>query len=114
MALTMRTMGIHADFIKMVDIMYETATLSIKVNGHIGEPFHPTNAVAQGSPLSPLLYLLVIQSFVSLLNVSERLDHGRLDSIEGIKPYAGQYMGPFTAADAGLPFVSDMLKVSLF
>jgi hypothetical protein len=33
------------------------------------EGFHPTNDVAQGSPLSPILYLLVIQSFISLLNI---------------------------------------------
>jgi len=32
-----------------------------------------------------------------------------LDSIEGIKPYAGEYMAPFAANDA-LPYVKDMLE----
>jgi ribonuclease HI len=86
MALTMRTMGFHEDFIELVDIMYKDSTLQIKVNGHVGESFHPTNAVAQGSPLSPLLYLLVIQSFVSLLSTSAQLEatHGELGVIQGI------------------------------
>ena len=83
MAITMRTMGFHEDFVELVNTMYKDTTLQIKVNGHIGESFHPTNAVAQGSPLSPLLYLLVIQSFVSLLNTSEQLEaqHGDLGVI---------------------------------
>ena len=37
------------------------------------EAFHPTNGVAQGSPLSPILYLLVIQSFISLIDTSPEL-----------------------------------------
>ena len=66
-------MGIHIDFIRMIDIMYKDATLKIRVNFHVGEAFHPRNGVTQGSPLSPIVYLLAIQSCISLLNISPEI-----------------------------------------
>ena len=72
--MVMGKMGIHVDFIRMIDIMYKDATFKMKVNSHVVEGFHPTNGVAQGSPLSPILYLLVIQSYISLLNISPNVE----------------------------------------
>ena len=36
MSIVMSKMGIHVDFIRMIDIMYKDATLKIKVYFHVG------------------------------------------------------------------------------
>ena len=69
----MERMGVHHDFRRMVAIMYNSSEYKVKVNSHVGGEFKPTNGLSQGSPLSPILYLLVLQSFLSLLNTTDAL-----------------------------------------
>jgi len=56
------------------------------------------------------LAMLGIMAFVAEGKVP-----GSVPALSGkIAPYSGEVMAPFAAGDAGLPFVSDMLKASIF
>ena len=68
----MTTMGLHPDFISLVNMMHVGIEGKFKINGHIGGSVRLQfpNALLQGDPCAPILYLLVIQSFISLVDTS--------------------------------------------
>jgi len=85
------------------------------------ELFDPFNLSKNASPEKKANGLLVEinNGRLAMLGImgflAESKVEGAVPALTGIvKPYAGEVMAPFAATDAGLPYVADMLKYSLF
>ena len=55
------SMGFGPSFVKWVDLFYCNSRSSVNVNGYISNSFPLSRGVRQGCPLSPLLYVLVVE-----------------------------------------------------
>lgn len=54
-------MGFGPSFISWVKLLYTDVSSSIFINGYTSRSFKPSRGVRQGSPLSPLLYVLTME-----------------------------------------------------
>ncbi|CAL5404679.1 unnamed protein product [Camellia sinensis] len=70
----LRKMGFHERWIRWVMECVSTVTFSVFVNGAQRTCFKPTRGLRQGDPLSPYLFILVIEVLSKLLHKSLR-DH---------------------------------------
>ena len=58
---TMRSMNFGEKFIQMVELLYEGSVARVIVNGELGPNFKTEGGVKQGCPLSPLLFIVVLE-----------------------------------------------------
>ena len=58
----MRKLGLEEWIINIVKAMYNNATSKVRINGSYSDPFEVKVGVHQGSVLSPLLFLMVLEA----------------------------------------------------
>ena len=61
MRATLSSMGFGPSFIGWIDLFYRGSQSAVNVNGHVSSYFSLSQAVRQGCPLSPLLYVMVAE-----------------------------------------------------
>ena len=69
-------LGFGKDFLKWVRILYDESNSPrrrLKINGHEGERFTLKCGTAQGCPLSPLLYLCVMEAFSRAVKADKKI-----------------------------------------
>ena len=86
---TMRAFHMPEPFVRAVEVLYKTATTSVKLNGEEGRPFGNTAGIRQGCPLSPLLYIFVQEVQMRMLREDERIKGVPIPGHDGQAPSAG-------------------------
>ena len=59
----LRKVGVDVWIVSVIKSMYEEATTSVKLNGRKSKGFRVKVGVYQGSVLSPLLFVIVLEAF---------------------------------------------------
>ncbi len=53
--------------VKLLKNLYNQSELAVKVNGHLGEWFHSEVGSRQGDPLSPLLFITLLERVITII-----------------------------------------------
>ena len=69
----LRTYNLPTSFIHWVQVLYHNKELQIFNNGYMSDPFYPHNGVAQGDGLSPLLFILAIETLACSIRMNSKI-----------------------------------------
>ena len=76
--------GFGPNFIRWISVLNSDRLASVKNGGHISDPFSMSNGVRQGCPISPQLFLLVVEIMAQKIIQDP--------NIKGLKPGGSSYL----------------------
>ena len=78
----LKKIGIGNQLIHMIKVAFSGCSSMILVNGHLSEPVYLCRGLHQGSPLSPILFILTGQSLTDRCLHNEKLKGITVDNVE--------------------------------
>ena len=97
-------MGFGPSFRAWIRLLYTDVHSAVVVNGFVTEPFPVTRGVCQGCPLSPLLYVLAMESLACAVRADPKIDGFPLpggNNVVKLSQYADD-TSSFVCSDAAL------------
>lgn len=82
MMATLETMNFGDYFLKMVRTLYNESTAAVMVNGELAEEFSTFGGVRQGCPLSPFLFIVVLELMAIAVRENKTLKGIKLPNVD--------------------------------
>jgi len=64
---TLEAFGFQPNFLQWITLLYKDPTSQLKINNTVSQQIHLRRGVRQGCPLSPLLFVLTLEPFLSAI-----------------------------------------------
>jgi len=84
--------GVRGRFLDLIKTMYEETRYEVRVGNHTSESFSPTRGAKQGDPLSPILFIIYINSCLRKCSVNGARPSTNLERCSGLM-YADDVIG---------------------
>ena len=83
---TLRAMNFGEKIMDMVKLLYSESTAKVVINGDLGEAFETKGGVKQGCPLSPYLFILVLELMAIEMRESPDIEGIKLEDKDKAQP----------------------------
>ena len=107
----LKKIGIGSKLIQMIKVAFSGCSSMILVNGHLSEPVYLCRGLHQGSPLSPILFILVGQTLTDRCVQNEQIKGITVDNVEVLMSLFADDTDSFLKDAVGIAELLNELKL---